>query len=79
MEEHFFNGYGDLSYWSLFYIGVICVGLTFAGENQYEKWLCGNYEQVTGFQTKYINFDSCYIKGGDGVFIRYDDKYKSVN
>jgi len=54
---------------------VFCV----VGGNSYTKWKCNNFEEVTGFEVKYISFDACYVKGSDGVFIRYDSKYKSIN
>lgn len=77
MKKHFIDKYGLTGY-SIIYLCVIGITLLCFGINKYERWLCGNYAQVTGFETKYINWDSCYIKGSDNVFIRYDEKYKSV-
>lgn len=58
---------------------VLVVALMFVGGNSYTKWQCNNYKEVTGFEVKYIDFDACYIKGSDGVFVRYDSKYKNIN
>ena len=78
IKSHFFV-YGGLSGNSLIYMVVIIIYLLFAGVNKYERWSCGNYEMVTGFESKYIEWEHCYIKGSDGVFIRYDEKHKSVD
>jgi hypothetical protein len=77
MKEHFVNIYGLTGY-SIAYICIVSIVLIFLGADEYNEWLCDNYEQVTGFDSKYINWDGCYVKDSDNVFIRYDQKYKSV-
>ena len=42
----------------------------------HEQWVCSNFEDVTGRQTRYIRFDGCYVKNKQGEFIRYDRYYK---
>ncbi len=77
MKRHFVDGYGLTGY-SVIYLLVAALVLLLSGANKYGRWQCSNYEQVTGFEVKYIEWDSCYIKGSDDVFIRYDKNYKSV-
>ena len=77
MKRHFIDELG-LTFYSMFYAFVICAILLLVVENKYKRFLCKNYEEVTGFKVRYIDWDACYIKGGDGIFIRYDKKYKSV-
>jgi hypothetical protein len=77
IKKHFVNGWGITGY-SMIYIASIAFLLMMTGANKYSRWQCSNYTEATGFESKYIEWDSCFIKGSDGVFIRYDDKYKSV-
>ena len=57
-------------------VGVI--GTIFYGMNSYTKYKCSQYQTVTGKPTRYVNFDSCYIKD-KGVYERYEVyKMKSV-
>jgi hypothetical protein len=70
--------------WGLTGIGMLCAALLgvllLAGvANSYTGWKCSNYEKVTGFETKYISFDACYVKGSNDIFMRYDSNYKTVN
>jgi len=58
---------------------VFLLTFSIAGLNKYSKWQCNNYETMTGFESKYVEWDACYIKGSDSIFIRYDSNYKSVN
>jgi len=78
IKKHFYSRIFGLSGWSVIYLTVIGLYLLGLGVNKHERWSCANYEAVTGFETKYIEWEYCYIKGSDGVFIRYDEKYKSV-
>lgn len=78
VKKMFFDDYG------LTGIGILCaailgIGFLFVIANSHIKWQCSNYEEITGFESKYVNYDACYIKGSDGIFIRYDSKYKTIN
>ena len=41
----------------------------------YGRYVCSNYEDMTGKQTNWVAFDSCYVLTDDG-FQRWDE-YKS--
>lgn len=45
--------------------------------NEHQGWMCDNYSEVTGRDTKYISWDTCYIKVDD-EWIRYDSTYRRV-
>lgn len=77
IKNHFVNEWGVTGY-LVIYICLIFFILLALGANKYSRWQCSNYTEATGFESKYIEWDSCFIKGSDGVFIRYDDKYKIV-
>lgn len=34
--------------------------------NAYGRYQCENYESVTGKPTKFVDFDSCYVKAHAG-------------
>jgi len=45
------------------------------GANAYIRYQCEKYAQITGKDTRYVEFDSCYIKTSEG-FQRWDE-YKA--
>jgi len=51
-----------------FEIGVgVCIimaaiGALLVGVNKYEAYQCSQYEVMTGTETKYSPYDSCYVK-----------------
>lgn len=77
LKAHFYNSYG-LSGYSVVYIFIIGMWMLLTGVNSYTGWKCNNYEQVAGFEVKYVEWDACYIKGSDGRFVRYDSYYKDI-
>ena len=48
------------------------------GVEYQREYRCDSYQEVTGFKTKYVSFDGCYVKGSNGVFVRYDNKFKKI-
>lgn len=50
---------------------IITIGLLVGG-NEYIRYQCSNYEIVTGKETRYVNYDACYIKSAQG-FERWDE------
>lgn len=75
--KYFYDNYG-VTWLSFLIIAIVGLILMIISINSYTRWQCNNYEIVTGFEVKYIDYDECYIKNTDGIFIRYDAKYKSV-
>ena len=49
-------------------------GIGLAG-NEYGKYVCRNYEQITKLETKWVTLDTCYINTPGG-WLRYDE-YKA--
>jgi hypothetical protein len=78
IKKVFFDDWGltGIGMISVFIALIVLVALL---GNSYTGWQCKNYELITGFETKYVDFDVCYIKDSSGVFVRYDNKFKSVN
>ena len=57
---------------------LLIVGITaplIAGQNYYNSWTCGNFAELSKVETKYVNWDTCYVKAGD-QFIRYEEYMK---
>lgn len=77
LKLHFYNCYGLTGY-SVVYLALLFLVLMFKGVNSYREYQCDNYELVTGFTVKYINWDACYIKDSSGRYIRYDHHYKDI-
>ena len=50
---------------------VSIYGGIFIGVHEYREYQCKSYEQITGKETLYNSFDSCYVKN-NGIFERYD-------
>ena len=44
--------------------------------NLYGRYQCAEYQRVTGSQTEYVDFDSCYIEH-KGKIVRYE-VYKNM-
>ncbi|AOT26995.1 hypothetical protein VaK_0049 [Vibrio phage VaK] len=81
IKSHFVDRYGLTGYsiaYLILTVPALLIALLFFAGNAYNRYVCDSYQNVTGFETRYVNFDSCYIKGSDNVFIRYDNKYKSI-
>ncbi len=76
IKSHFVGRWGDLTGYSVIYILVITFVTLFLGLNKYEKWTCDNYEIVTGRESKWIDYDVCYVKTDSGKWIRYDINFK---
>lgn len=62
--------FGGLAVIVLFCFGVFAIVV-----NEYTNYQCNNYQQLTGKETKYVQFDICYIKT-DAGWQRYDE-YKA--
>ena len=76
IKRIFFDQYGATGYFfSLCVIAFIVASSVIV--NMARAWQCGNYTEVTGRDSKYISFDSCYVKTVDGGWIRYDSNYKN--
>ena len=75
--NHFYDDC-ELTANSLMYMIIIMLLLIAVGFDRYYSWQCDNYQEVTGFESMYVEWDACFIKGSDGVFVKYDDKYKGV-
>lgn len=56
---------------------VVVIGLFIYGIDAYSEWQCDNYNELTGRDTKYINFDVCYVNVND-EWVRYDSNYRRV-
>ena len=54
---------------------VITIIILLIINNEYHRYKCSNYEKITAKQTRYANFDSCYVKTTQG-YQRWDE-YKS--
>lgn len=51
--------------------GVV-VGGIFVVANEYCEYMCDSYERTTQKETRYANFDACYVKTAEG-FQRWDE------
>ena len=62
---------------ALVVIGLILGAIVFAADI-YGRYVCSNYELLTGKETKWVSFDVCYVKAAEG-WQRYDEyKFRSV-
>lgn len=52
-------------------VTFIIIGIT-ALSNEYVRYQCNQYEEITGKETKYSHFDSCYISTENG-WQRWDE------
>lgn len=50
----------------------IVIALAGVGSNEYSRYQCSNYERIAGKETRYANFDTCYVKTAQG-FQRWDE------
>ena len=55
----------------LLFLGAIFGGIFLFG-HFYGQYQCGNFAQITGKQTRWASFDSCYIKSAQG-WERWDE------
>jgi len=55
---------------------LIVLGARLVLFNSYVDWQCSNYQEITGNETKYIDFDACYVKQG-ADWVRYDDTLRN--
>lgn len=53
---------------------MIPIIVTIVGLNEYTRYQCKNYSQITQKETKYANFDACYVKTEQGF--QHWDEYK---
>ena len=74
MKNHFLDYYGLTGY-SIFYITAIVAALLVVGINALESWRCDNYQEVTGRESRYIDYDSCYVKNDHSKWVRYDSNF----
>lgn len=56
----------------LFLIVILVGGGVISLANKYVEYQCREYRRVTGTETKYVNFDSCYVLV-DGKFQRWEE------
>lgn len=62
-----------LPFFCLFLLAVGgLAGLAGLGSAAYTNYQCSNYQKVTGKETKYVLFDTCYVQTADG-FQRWDE------
>ena len=54
---------------------VILIIIAVIVGNEYNRYTCSNYEKITNKKTRYVNFDSCYVKTKQGY--QQWDEYKS--
>lgn len=55
------------------FVSAIILAIASAGFaiDKVVQWQCHNYQEMTGKEVKYINFDACYVNTGSG-WVRYD-------
>lgn len=51
------------------------LGFIFVIGHFYGQYTCGNYQKVTGKETKWVAFDDCYVKA-DAGWQRWDEYQK---
>ena len=62
----------------LAFILVVSAAAIIIPMNAYNNYACKNYEKVTGKQTVFMQFDSCYVMTAAG-FQRWDEyKLRSI-
>ena len=45
---------------------IMIIGACFIMINEFERWQCNSYQNATHRETKYYDFDTCYIKANNG-------------
>lgn len=55
---------------------VLAIGSFMVLGHFYGSYQCGQYEDITGYETKYSAFDMCYVQH-DGEWKRWDE-YKAI-
>lgn len=67
----------DVKFLAVFAVAIILVivAILFV-DNYIKQYQCSNYQDVTGRESKYLFMDSCYVKGDNDKWIRYDSAYK---
>lgn len=53
-------------------ITTLAIGGLLVGGNIHSRYQCNNYETVTGIETRYIEWDTCYISTESG-WQRWDE------
>jgi hypothetical protein len=76
IKRHFWE-YGMISGYSFIYIAIMVLALMLFGVDNYQGWQCGNYQKITGLESRYISWDACYIKTSEDGWVRYDSNYKN--
>ena len=56
----------------LIFIFILVASLGSAVSNVHASYVCGQYEKITGFESRFSNFDACYVKR-DGRWWRWDE------
>lgn len=46
-------------------VAALLIIFTIIGADQYQKYQCNNYSEVTNKEVKYKHFDACYVKVGN--------------
>lgn len=75
VKNHIWDSWGITGF-GLIYSFLVIVSLFIFAAIKWSEWSCDNYQEVTGFESKFIAFDACYVKNKNGIFIRYDSYYK---
>lgn len=70
----FLKGLGII-FGSVLLVAVAIFVFGFIPANIYGRYACENYARITGKETRYANFDECYVKTAQG-FQRWDE-YKA--
>lgn len=66
---------GAIPFAATFGVLALCFGALVFVSDQYAQYQCENYTRATGKETRYLRFDSCYIKTDSG-WQRWDE-YKA--
>ena len=75
VKNHICDSWGITGF-GLIYLFILIVSISIFAAIKWSEWSCDNYQKITGFESKFIAFDACYVKNEDGRFIRYDAYYK---
>lgn len=57
-------------------LGILLFSLfTFTGISYYEQWQCNTFSSLSGKESKYVFYDTCYVKH-NGQYMRYSEYEK---
>jgi len=66
---------GSRGFCTMIISAFMVLGIVFGGTTLFNNWqaknACNNYQELTGNEVRYMDFDSCYVKM-DGQWERFD-------